>query len=111
MDERRSGVSFHQLSFHRDMFYGDVDVRIPEPKPVERSAGGPAALKEAASLLASAKNPVLVSGGGVTMAGAVPDVVALAEKLQTPVCTSYLHNDAFPKSHSLWMGPLGYQVL
>ena len=43
-------------------------------------------------------------GGGVVMAGGVDAVVALAEKLEAPVCTTYLHNDAFPKSNKLWMG-------
>merc|ERR1711962_234717 len=60
---------------------------------------------------AKAKNPVIVSGGGVVMAedGAVDAAIKLAEQLQAPVCTTYLHNDAFPKSHPLLMGPLGYQ--
>ena len=44
------------------------------------------------------------------MSGGVPSVVELAELLNVPVCTTYLHNDAFPKSNPLWMGPLGYQV-
>lgn len=43
------------------------------------------------------------------MSDGVDQVVQLAEKLQAPVCTTYLHNDAFPKSHPLLMGPLGYQ--
>merc|ERR1711997_354672 len=95
----------------RDHFYGDVVTKIPAPANTERSAGGPAALKDAADLLARAKNPVIVTGGGVVMAedGAVDAGVKLAEQLQAPVCTSYLHNDSFPRSHPLWMGPLGYQ--
>ena len=44
------------------------------------------------------------------MANGVDAVVKLAEQLKTPVCNTYLHNDSFPKSHELWMGPLGYQV-
>ena len=43
--------------------------------------------------------------------GAVDAAIKLAEQLQAPVCTTYLHNDAFPKSHPLLMGPLGYQVI
>lgn len=100
-----------QLNIPRDMFYGDVNTKIPPPTKVERSAGGPQALKDAAELLAKAKNPVIVSGGGVVMAdGGVDSAVQLAELLQAPVCTTYLHNDAFPRSHPLLMGPLGYQV-
>ena len=99
-----------QLNIPRDMFYGDVVTKIPAPTKVERSAGGPQDLKKAAELLAEASNPVIVSGGGVVMGGAVDNVVKLAEQLQAPVCTTYLHNDAFPRSHNLLMGPLGYQV-
>ena len=44
------------------------------------------------------------------MANGVDAVVKLAEKLKAPVCNTYLHNDSFPQSHELWMGPLGYQV-
>merc|ERR1719286_25444 len=43
------------------------------------------------------------------MSDAVADVAALAERLQAPVCNTYLHNDSFPSDHPLWMGPLGYQ--
>ena len=69
-------------------------------------------VQEAADLLAKAKNPVIITGGGVVMAedGAVDAGVKLAEQLQAPVCTSYLHNDSFPTTHPLNMGPLGYQV-
>lgn len=98
-----------QLNIPRDMFYGDLSTKIPAPMNVERSAGGPESLQVAADLLATAKNPVIVAGGGVVMSEGVQEVVKLAEQLQTPVCTTYLHNDAFPKSHPLWMGPLGYQ--
>ncbi len=44
----------------------------------------------------------------IFLIGATKDVQALAEYLSAPVCTTYLHNDAFPSSHSLWCGPLGY---
>lgn len=63
----------------------------------------------AAEMLAEARLPVLIAGGGVAMGGAVEEVRALAEYLSCPVVTSYLHNDAFPASHELACGPLGYQ--
>jgi len=98
-----------QLNIPRDMFYGDVTTKIPAPINIERSAGGPEAIEKAANLLLSSKNPVIVSGGGVVMADGVDEVVRLAEHLQVPVCSTYLHNDSFPASHPLWLGPLGYQ--
>jgi sulfoacetaldehyde acetyltransferase len=60
-------------------------------------------------LLASAKFPVILCGGGVVMADGQPEAVRLAELLQAPVANSYLHNDSFPAKHPLWVGPLGYQ--
>merc|ERR1719283_821696 len=66
-----------QLNIPRDHFYGDVQTKIPAPMTIERSAGGPEALAQAASLLASAKNPVIVAGGGVVMADGVAELVAL----------------------------------
>jgi sulfoacetaldehyde acetyltransferase len=98
-----------QLNIPRDYFYGEIDVEIPSPARLDRGAGGEASLNEAAELLAQAKNPVIVSGGGVVMADAVEECKALAERLGAPVVNSYLHNDSFPASHELWCGPLGYQ--
>jgi sulfoacetaldehyde acetyltransferase len=60
-------------------------------------------------LLASAKFPVILAGGGVILAEGAREAVQLAELLHAPVCNSYLHNDSFPASHPLWCGPLGYQ--
>ena len=42
------------------------------------------------------------------LGGAIADCVALAEKLNAPVCSNYQHNDSFPGSHRLAVGPLGY---
>ncbi|KAB2937561.1 MAG: sulfoacetaldehyde acetyltransferase [Rhodocyclaceae bacterium] len=98
-----------QLNIPRDHFYGEADYDIAAPIRIERGAGGERSLDEAASLLAAAKFPVIVSGGGVVLADGVPACVKLAELLDAPVVTSYLHNDAFPAAHPLWCGPLGYQ--
>jgi sulfoacetaldehyde acetyltransferase len=98
-----------QLNIPRDYFYGDIECEIPAPIRVGRGAGDEAALDEAARLLASAKFPVILAGGGVIMGEGTREAVALAEALHAPVAESYLHNDAFPASHPLWVGPLGYQ--
>jgi len=98
-----------QLNIPRDYFYGEIDVEIPQPIRLERAAGGANALAQAARLLAEARFPVIVAGGGVVMADAQDQARALAEYLSAPVVASYLHNDAFPASHPLMCGPLGYQ--
>ena len=97
-----------QVNIPRDNFYGEFDTEIAKPAPVERSAGGSASLEAAACLLANAKFPVLMAGGGVVMGEGQAEAVALAEHLSSPVITSYLHNDAFPSKHPLACGPIGY---
>ncbi len=98
-----------QLNIPRDYFYGEITCEIPKPMRVERGAGGENSLNAAAELLANAKFPVVLAGGGVVMGDAVAECKALAERLGAPVVTGYLRNDAFPASHPLWAGPLGYQ--
>ena len=98
-----------QLNIPRDFFYGDIECEIPRPIVIERGAGGARSLDAAAELLASARFPVILCGGGVVMAEGQAEAVRLAELLQAPVANSYLHNDSFPAKHPLWVGPLGYQ--
>ena len=60
-------------------------------------------------MLKAAKNPFIVAGAGVVLSDAVDECRRLAECLGAPVANSYLHNDSFPASHPLAVGPLGYQ--
>lgn len=108
-DRALSEIGPTQLNIPRDYFYGEIETEIPQPQRLDRGAGGEKSLNEAAELLATAKFPVILSGGGVVMADAVEECKALAERLGAPVVNSYLHNDSFPASHPLWAGPLGYQ--
>lgn len=108
-DRAKSEMGPTQLNIPRDYFYGECSPEIPQPQKIDRGAGGTESLEEAAALLASAKNPVIVSGGGVVMADGVDECIALAQRLGSPVVNSYQHNDSFPASHPLWAGPLGYQ--
>ncbi len=108
-DRAMSEMGPTQLNIPRDYFYGEIYVDIPQPQRLDRGPGGDSSLNQAAELLAKAKFPVIVSGGGVVMADAIEECKALAERLGAPVVNSYLHNDSFPASHPLWAGPLGYQ--
>ena len=108
-DRAMSEMGPTQLNIPRDYFYGELTCEIPKPMRVERGAGGENSLNAAADLLANAKFPVILAGGGVVMGNAVAECQALAERLGAPVVTGYLRNDAFPASHPLWCGPLGYQ--
>ena len=108
-DRAMSEMGPTQLNIPRDYFYGEIEVEIPQPNRLDRGPGGEKSLDEAAELLANAKFPVIISGGGVVMADGVDECKVFAERLGAPVVNSYLHNDSFPASHPLWCGPLGYQ--
>ncbi|MBE2278128.1 MAG: sulfoacetaldehyde acetyltransferase [Rhodobacteraceae bacterium] len=97
-----------QINVPRDFFTQVIDVDLPRIVEFERPGGGDAALDEAAALLSKAKFPVILNGAGVVIGGAIPAAMALAERLDAPVCVGYQHNDAFPGSHPLFAGPLGY---
>jgi sulfoacetaldehyde acetyltransferase len=97
-----------QINVPRDYFTQVIDIDLPRIVEFERPTGGDHALSEAAALLSSAKFPVILNGAGVVLAGGIAASMALAERLDAPVCVGYQHNDAFPGSHPLFVGPLGY---
>jgi sulfoacetaldehyde acetyltransferase len=97
-----------QINLPRDFWTQVIDIELPPIVEFERPAGGEEALQAAADLLSSAKFPVILNGAGVILAGAIDNTIKLAERLDAPVCVGYQHNDAFPGSHPLFAGPLGY---
>ncbi|MDF1610449.1 sulfoacetaldehyde acetyltransferase [Hoeflea sp. YIM 152468] len=97
-----------QMNIPRDMWTQIIDVELPQMVRFERPAGGKEAIAKAAELLSNAKFPVILSGAGVVLSGAIADLARLAERLDAPVCSNYQHNDSFPGSHPLAVGPLGY---
>ena len=97
-----------QINVPRDFWTQVIDVELPQILRFERPSGGPKAIAEAAKLLSEAKFPVILNGAGVVIGGAIEASKALAERLSAPVCCNYQHNDAFPGSHPLACGPLGY---
>jgi sulfoacetaldehyde acetyltransferase len=97
-----------QINVPRDYWTQVIDVELPQIVRIEHPRGGAAAIAEAANLLSEASFPVILNGAGVVLSGAIPAAAALAERLSAPVCCNYQHNDAFPGSHPLSCGPLGY---
>lgn len=102
------GCAPAQINIPRDYWTQVIDVELPQIVRLERPSGGRQAVAEAARLLSQARFPVILNGAGVVIGGAIADSMALAERLDAPVCCGYQHNDAFPGSHPLAVGPLGY---
>ncbi len=97
-----------QINVPRDFWTQVIDIELPAIVEFERPSGGDDALNAAAKMLSEAAFPVILNGAGVVIGGAIGSSMALAERLDAPVCCGYQHNDAFPGSHPLFAGPLGY---
>ncbi len=97
-----------QINVPRDFWTQVIDIELPAIVEFELPAGGAEAIETAAAMLSEAKFPVILNGAGVVIGGAIPISMQLAERLDAPVCCGYQHNDAFPGSHPLFAGPLGY---
>ncbi|MGB1149589.1 MAG: thiamine pyrophosphate-binding protein, partial [Alphaproteobacteria bacterium] len=100
-----------QLNLPRDVLAGQAAFE-PMQKPEHyRSfhlpAAHPEGIAQAAALLASARQPVIVTGGGIkNTSGHVP-ALALAEALNAPLVSSPGHGDGLPFGHPLNAGQMG----
>ena len=97
-----------QINVPRDFWTQVIDIELPAIVEFERPSGGMDAIDAAAKMLSEAEFPVILNGAGVVIGGAIAESMKLAERLDAPVCCGYQHNDAFPGSHPLHAGPLGY---
>ena len=90
-----------------------LEKTAPEPiapeayRPTSLPSCAPADLDRAAALVAKAKRPVILAGGGVIREDTLPALEHLAESTGIPVATLQYHPDAFPTAHRLALGPLG----
>lgn len=72
--------------------------------PLDRVAPDPARLDAAAELLAGAKNPIVIAGGGVHLSGAAEALAALQEEAHLPVMTTVMGKGAVAETHALSLG-------
>jgi acetolactate synthase-1/2/3 large subunit len=88
----------------------DLDVIVEAPfthVPPFRSEPETAMVREALRLLAGARRPVIVAGGGVASSQAQREVVELAERLSIPVATSLNAKGTIADHHPLSVGVCG----
>ena len=72
--------------------------------PLDRIAADPARIEEAADLLAKAKAPLVVAGGGVHLSGAAEALAALQDVASLPVATTNMGKGAVDERHPLSLG-------
>ncbi|MGH2776373.1 MAG: acetolactate synthase large subunit [Actinomycetota bacterium] len=80
-------------------------VNLPGYRPTTRP--NRRQITAAAELVREARRPVLYVGGGVLKAGAVEELLVLAEAVGAPVVTTLMARGAFPDSHPLCLGMPG----
>lgn len=78
--------------------------------PLDRVAPDPARLDAAAELIANAKNPIVMAGGGVHLSGAAEALAALQETAHLAVMTTVMGKGAVSEDHPLSLG-VGGNVL
>ena len=76
--------------------------------PLDRTLADPAAVARAADLLAAARHPMIVAGGGVHLSAAHEELAALQEAAHLPVATTTMGKGAVDENHPLTLGVVGY---
>jgi tartronate-semialdehyde synthase len=95
-----------------DVQNADIEFDPPSYKPrsIDSPDPAPADISRAIAMINQAKNPLLLIGGGVVLAGATEEARELAETLKLPVITTYMAKGAIPEDHPLNAGHCGIQV-
>src|SRR6476661_3283218 len=107
MNEGRKGPVLVDVPQDLQAEFGTY-VHIPgDRRPRTRPTGDAKTIAEAAALLASAKRPVILAGGGVIAAEASEELRSIAERLGAPVTHSFMGKGAFPADHELYAWPCG----
>ncbi len=87
----------------------EYDPEVDAPLPIHRMPPNAKQIQKAVDMLLAAEKPVLLLGGGVLVAEACKEFVALAEALQIPVVSSYMGKSGIPWNHPLMAGHVGIQ--
>jgi acetolactate synthase-1/2/3 large subunit len=96
------------VALRGDLLDEPVPDRLPDATALPAASVRAADVDAVIALLAQASAPLIIAGGGVLRAGATPQLVELAERLQVPVMTAFRRHDAFPNDHPLYLGPLSF---
>lgn len=78
--------------------------------PVQASAPAPTQIAQAAAVLESAKNPIILAGHGAARHQAQEALIRFAERLKIPVATTFHGKGVFPDDHPYALGAMGFMV-
>jgi acetolactate synthase-1/2/3 large subunit len=107
MNEGRKGPVLVDIPQDLQAEQGYYTPPVGRHRATTRATGDATAIAEAATLLLSAKRPVILAGGGVIAAEATAELIAIAEHLGAPVTHSFMGKGAIPADHDLYAWPCG----
>ena len=76
--------------------------------PLDRTVASPDSVKEAAKLLAGAKRPILIAGGGAHISQAYDALEAIQTEAHIPVATTVMGKGVVNENDPLSVGVVGY---
>jgi acetolactate synthase I/II/III large subunit len=76
--------------------------------PLDRTQADPAAIERVADLIAAARNPIVVAGGGVHLSGACEELAAIGDIAHLPIATTTMGKGVIDEGHPLSIGVVGY---
>jgi len=87
--------------------YAEYEPKSPQELPEVPVRVDEKCIDEAAEAINKAERPVILAGGGVSIAGANKELFEFATNAQIPVTTTLMGMGAFPGTHELFMGMIG----
>jgi len=90
------------VQFEETEFEYPAEINLPGYKPHLR--GNVRQIRQAADLINQAKQPLIIAGRGLIIAGAEAELREMAEKAEIPVVTTLLGKSSLPETHSLCLG-------
>lgn len=101
-----------QLNLPRDVLSGQAEFDMPMQTPAQYRSfhlpgAHPDAIAQAATLLTGARQPVIVTGGGIKNTLGHDQAIALAQALNCPLVSAPGHGDGIPFAHPLNAGQMG----
>jgi tartronate-semialdehyde synthase len=105
--ERRPGPVLIDLPLDVQKAEIDYDPGIDSSLEVARPAPDSRGVRRAMDMMLQAERPIMLLGGGVIIADACQEFVALAEYLSIPVVTSLMGKGGIADNHPLYAGQIG----
>ncbi|MDI7277986.1 MAG: glyoxylate carboligase, partial [Anaerolineae bacterium] len=95
-----------------DVQLAEIDLTIGDYQPLRIGKPAPRTedIRAALRMIAEARSPVMIIGGGPVLAEACDECVKPAEALSMPLITTYMTTGGIPSEHPLYVGHMGIEV-